>query len=138
MKGSPLAVLLITSLVVLCTIKLSCGYKSELARWRSHRENIDRIVGRHHDRLRRQLSPNCSKAIDEYDSDDVQTCFGYFDDLSDEDLTNEDLRDYCDADCSSKIISVSYDLAAYCRDGGGVSDKLILILYTFQIKVGRD
>ena len=119
MKSSPFAVILVISFVVLCAIELSYGYKPELMLWRSDHESIKRTLGHHHDRLRRQLSPNCSKVIDKFDSDDIQTCFGYFDDLSDDDITNEDLNDYCDDDCSSKIISVSRDLAKYCRDGGG-------------------
>ena len=44
------------------------------------------------------------------------------DKLSDNDLTNDDLKVYCDNDCTSEIIKVSTDLARYCKNGGGVSD----------------
>ena len=123
MKGLSLAVILAVSLMILCAIELSYGYKTAREfQWRRNFKKVDDILGRHQNRLRRQISPNCSKAYEEYQSERFQNCYNEVDKLSDNDLTNDDLKVYCDNDCTSEIIKVSTDLARYCKNGGGVSD----------------
>lgn len=122
--------ILAVSLVIFCTIELSYGYKPG-SEWRRNFKNVNSILGtrlgRHQDRFRRQFSPNCSRAINESQSQRFQNCFNTLDKLSDSDLTNDDLKVYCDDDCSSEIISVSTDLARYCDNGRGVSDLYVLL-----------
>ena len=121
MKGLSVAVMLAVSLVILCAIEFTCGYKPG-REWRRNFKNVDSILGRHQDRFRRQLSPNCTRALEEFQSEHFQDCFNTLDKVSDNDLTNDDLKVYCDNDCSSEIIRVTRALARYCDNGGGVSD----------------
>ena len=116
MKGLSFTVMAAASVVVLCAMEMSYGYKPEL--WRQHfKLNMGHFLGRHQDRFRRQLSPNCTKAYQEFESTYFQYCYNIIDQASDEDITNSDLESYCGRNCNSEIIKVSKDVAIYCGSG---------------------
>ena len=123
MKGLSFAVILTVFLMVLY-VELTYGYKPGMI-WRRNFKNVDLISGHHYDRFRRQRPPssNCTAALEEYQSDRFQDCYNVLDKFFDSDLTNDDLKVYCDNDCSSELIRVSRALARYCDNGGGVSDS---------------
>lgn len=120
MKGFSFTMMVAASIVILCAIEMSYGYKPEIWR-RQFKLKMDHILGRHHDRFRRQLSPNCTKAYQEVESQHFQNCYDIIDKISDDDVTNADTETYCDNRCTSEIIRVSRDLAVYC-DAGEVSN----------------
>lgn len=117
MKALPLIVILAVSLGVMCAIDTSHGYKPVM--WRPQVEIVNRFLERHRGigRFRRQSSDNCSRAFEEYVSDRFQSCFNTVNKILDSDITNNDLKVYCDNNCNSEIIGVSTDLAVYCDDG---------------------
>jgi len=113
MKGLSFAVILAIVLVVVCAIEMSYGYKPGM--WRQFKKfdrTLDRSLEHRH---RRQFSPNCTKALEEYQTDYFQDCYSTFDKLSDGDLTNQDLDVYCGNRCTSEVIHVEKDLAVYCN-----------------------
>jgi len=105
-------------LAVTCAMELNYNYKPgtwrHLAKKHLHHHHPD------HHLERRQFSPECTRALDEYDTSYFQGCIAVLDKFSTDDITNDDLEGYCTKRCNSEIISVSTDLAVYC-DGGGVS-----------------
>ena len=120
MKGLSFTVMIAASVVILCAIEMSYGYKPETWR-RQFKLKMDHILGRHYDRFRRQLSPNCTKAYQEVQSERFLNCYNVINEISDGDETNAELETYCDNRCTSEIIRVSRDLALYC-DAGEVSN----------------
>ena len=116
MTNFSLAVMVTIFLVFLCAIEISCGYTPE---WRQHFKN--RIESIHHDRFRRQASDNCTEVYKEILSQQFEDCEDAFDDVVDMDTTNNELKVFCDHDCSSEILHVLRDYAIYCDNGAGVS-----------------
>jgi len=104
-------------LAVTCAMELNYNYKPGM--WRHlAKKHLHNHLDHHLER--RQLSPECVRALDEYDSSYSQGCFAVLDKFSTNDITNDDLEGYCTNRCNSEIISISTELANYC-DGGGVS-----------------
>ena len=129
MKGLSLAVMLATVLAIVCAIKMTNGY--EIGYLKTGFENIERHF-MYHDRYGRQATnPNCTKARQEVTTGRFLNCYNTLRELNDDDLTNDELKTFCDADCTSEIISVSEDIAKYCR-GGHVS---FFRLYVARVKI---
>jgi len=101
-------------LAVTCAMELNYNYKPGM--WRHlaikhlHHHHPD------HHLERRQFSPECHRALDEYETSYFQGCIAVTEKPL-TDITNDDLEGYCTNRCNSEIISVSNDLAEYCDEG---------------------
>ena len=113
--------LLILAVILAVTCAMEFNYNYKPGMWRHlAKKHL------HHHLERRQASPNCERALEEYETPYFQGCLAVLDKFSSDDITNDDLDGYCTNRCNSEIISVSNDLSLYC-DGGGVSKFSVFI-----------
>jgi len=78
--------------------------------------------GRHQ---RQADSAQCDAAIQEYQGDRFQQCYGAVAKAEENDVTSDDMDAYCADDCTSYLIDVSTKLAKYCNPSVSCSSYLI-------------
>ncbi|XP_065885124.1 uncharacterized protein [Dysidea avara] len=110
--------LLILAVILAVTCAMEFNYNYKPGMWRHlAKKHL------HHHLERRQASPNCVRALKEYQNPYFQGCLAVLGKFSSDDITNDDLDGYCTNRCNSEIISVSNDLSLYCDGGGSPPDN---------------
>ena len=67
---------------------------------------------------RRQVSPQCLEAYQEFEGNRFQQCYAVLEKVEEQDITTSDLTTYCGHDCTSYMIEVANKIARYCQSGG--------------------
>jgi len=112
---------LILSIVLFGLVVVGSGFKFEATR--NNLQALTKFLASHRDGTsrgihRRQVSPQCLEAYEEYESDEFQQCFAVLEKIEDQQgVTTSDLDTYCGNDCTSYVIDVSNKIARYCQSG---------------------
>jgi len=86
---------------------------------------------------RRQISPQCLEAYEEFQSTRFQQCYAVLEKVEDMDVTTNDLVTYCANDCTSEVIDVATKLAEYCDSGVSVFCVVWYILLCMTMPVSN-
>jgi len=110
----------ILSYVLFGLVVVGSGFKFEAAR--DNLLSLTKFLAPHRESQpsgvhRRQVSPLCLEAYQEFQSERFQLCYEVVNKIQEQDVTTSDLETYCGNDCTSYVIEVAKKIAQYCQSG---------------------